>query len=84
MAYAANSGHYRFVKNGKGLANIYVQGHESAYATSSLTTVIDLQLGDDVSIKNIDPDKYLHGYAYSSFSGFLLQQNFANPAIVGK
>ncbi|XP_060575872.1 uncharacterized protein LOC132733278 isoform X2 [Ruditapes philippinarum] len=84
MAYAANSAHYRFVKNGITVGNIYVGGKEGPYATSAMTTVLDLQQGDDVSIQNIDSDKNLHGYAYSVFSGFLLQQHFVNQAVVGK
>ena len=84
MAYGSTTAHYRFVKNSTNVANLYVRGAESPYASSSMTTVLELQQGEDVAIRNADTDKMLHGSYYSAFSGFLLNQDFSNPAIVGK
>ncbi|XP_045174446.2 complement C1q-like protein 4 [Mercenaria mercenaria] len=84
MAYGGHTTHYRIVKNGTGMGNIYLRGQDGAYTSSALTTVLELKQGDSVSVQNIDPDEYLFGYAYNAFSGFLLQQDFSNQAIVGK
>ncbi|XP_045176803.2 uncharacterized protein LOC123537227 [Mercenaria mercenaria] len=84
MAYNTQSTHYRIAKNGTVMGNLYLHGKDGSDATSAMTAVLQLQQGDDVSIQNLDADKNLHGYAYSTFSGFLLQQDYSSTAIVGK
>lgn len=84
MAYSTHSSHYSLVKNGTAAAYIYLRGHESPYASSGLTAVLELKQGEDVAIRNIDQDEALHGSAYSTFSGFLLTQDFSSPGLVGK
>jgi hypothetical protein len=84
MAYSSSTTHYNIVKNSTTVANLYVRGLESPYASSSMTAVLQLQKGEDVAIRNVDTDKMLHGSHYSAFSGFLLDQDFSSPPIVGK
>jgi hypothetical protein len=77
--------HLRLVKNGQTVSYLYVSGSEAGYDTTSQTAVLLLQKGDDFCIQNIDSDKDLNGDHYSSFSGFLLQQDYsAGEVIVGK
>lgn len=84
MAYGSHTTHYRLVKGGSSMANIYVRGTESPYASSSMTAVLQLKQGDDVAIRNVDNDEFLHGSSYSAFSGFLLYQDFSSSVVVGK
>ncbi|XP_045169959.2 uncharacterized protein LOC123532568 [Mercenaria mercenaria] len=84
MAYSTHTTHYNLVQNGTTVANIYVRGLESPYASSSMTAVLQLKQGEDVAIRNVDTDQSLHGSYYSTFSGFLLNQDYSSSAIVGK
>ncbi|XP_045157568.2 uncharacterized protein LOC123523887 [Mercenaria mercenaria] len=84
MAYASHATHYRFVQNGTTVARIYVRGTESPFASSSMTAVLQLKQGEDVAIRNVEADEYLHGDHYSTFCGFLLTQDYDGLDIVGK
>lgn len=84
MAYGAHTTHYRITQNGQGKGNIYLRGQDGAYTTSAMTAVLELKQGDNVTIQNVDADEYLYGYAYSTFSGFLLYQIYPNTGVVGK
>ncbi|XP_045200119.2 caprin-2-like [Mercenaria mercenaria] len=50
---------------------------------SSQTIVVRLKAGDDVSVQNTHTDRGFFGDYYSTFSGFLLYQDFSSGAIVG-
>ncbi|XP_045198731.2 complement C1q-like protein 2 [Mercenaria mercenaria] len=78
------SSHSQFTKNGQAVSYMYVSGAEAGYDTTSQTIVVQLHKGDDVCIHNIDADKSYHGAHYSTFSGFLLQQDFTEQVVVGK
>ncbi|XP_045209571.2 uncharacterized protein LOC123561339 [Mercenaria mercenaria] len=72
------------VKNGQTLTRMYVYGSDTVRDTTSQTIVLELQKGDDVSVHNINVDRPVHGDHYSTFAGFLLQEDFSSSAIVGK
>ncbi|XP_060575884.1 uncharacterized protein LOC132733283 isoform X2 [Ruditapes philippinarum] len=82
MAYDSQTAHYRIMSNGTDVGNMYLHG--TGGATTAMTVILQLNKGDDVFLQNIDSDKPLHGYAYSTFSGYLLQQDFSATEIVGK
>lgn len=72
--------HYQIMHNGQTVSRIYITNG----GTSSMEVILQLQQGDDVSVHNMDTGKKLYGDGYSSFSGFLLQQNYSSPDVVGK
>lgn len=79
--------HAQFVVNGSDITNMYVSGGSSGTGddTTSQTIVLQLQKGDDVSVQNLDPDKGFYGVSHSTFSGFLLQEDFSpSSSIIGK
>ncbi|XP_053395418.1 complement C1q tumor necrosis factor-related protein 3-like [Mercenaria mercenaria] len=84
MAYDSHDTHYNLVQNGTTVANIYVRGTEAPFSSSSMTAVLQLKQGEDVAIRNVDTDEYLHGGYYSTFCGFLLTQEYTGLDIVGK
>ena len=57
------------MKNNQILAKIQFSTDE---AQSSQTIIIELNKGDDVSVRNAVIDRSVMGDRYSSFSGFLL------------
>ncbi|XP_045182322.2 uncharacterized protein LOC123541035 [Mercenaria mercenaria] len=72
--------HFIVMHNGKSVSNIYLVNG----GTASQEVVLQLNQGDDVSIHNMDAGNKLYGSGYSTFSGFLLQQNYSSPVVVGK
>ncbi|XP_060602845.1 complement C1q-like protein 4 [Ruditapes philippinarum] len=78
------SAHAQFVKNGQAVTTMYVSGAEAGYDTTSQTIVLQLQKGDDVTVQNSDTDKSFYGGSHSTFSGFLLFEDFSSPSVVGK
>ena len=67
--------------NAHQVSNLYIVNG----GTASQEVVLQLNQGDDVSIHNIDAGKKVYGHGYSTFSGFLLQQNYTfSPGIVGR
>ncbi|XP_045210710.2 cerebellin-1-like [Mercenaria mercenaria] len=76
--------HAQFVKNGQAITTMYVSGSEAGYDTTSQTIVLQLQKGDDVCVQNYDTDRPVYGYNYSTFAGFLLQEDMSSSAIVGR
>lgn len=82
MSYGGATDTFHILKNGTRVAGLYhnSQSHE----TTSMTVVLELKQGDDVSVANVDPDQTIHGAMYNTFSGFLLQQYYTEPGVVGK
>ncbi|XP_045202195.2 uncharacterized protein LOC123555669 [Mercenaria mercenaria] len=80
--YAGQQDYYaHFDVNGRVLARFITHPQEQ----STQTIVVQLQAGDDVSIKNDRADDGILGDKYSSFAGFLLFQNFdSSTNILGK
>ncbi|XP_045182359.2 uncharacterized protein LOC123541060 isoform X2 [Mercenaria mercenaria] len=72
--------HFKIMHNAQTVSNIYITNG----GTGSQEVVLQLNQGDDVSIHNIDGGKKLYGHGYSTFSGFLLQQDYSNPVAIGK
>ena len=84
MAQNTQTEHYHLSKNSKPVCIMYARADESPYATTGQTAILRLAQGDNVEIQTQDSDGSVHGGAYSSFAGFLLQQEYGNPAVVGK
>ncbi|XP_045176620.2 cerebellin-1-like [Mercenaria mercenaria] len=76
--------HAKFFKNGQPVSTLYVSGAEAGYDTTSQTIVLQLHKGDDISVHNIDVDVSMAGAHYSTFSGFLLQENYSSSVVVGR
>jgi len=84
MAYGNHITHYDFALNGHRMSMIYVRADSSNNAVSSQTIALQMKQGDDLSVRNIDAGESLHGYGYSSLTGFLLQQDYNPGTIVGR
>jgi len=55
------------------------------FDTTGSTVVLHLELGDDVSVQNMDVNEAVHGDMYSLFTGYLLKASEDETAfIVGK
>ncbi|XP_060598098.1 uncharacterized protein LOC132751901 [Ruditapes philippinarum] len=81
MAGSYSTGyHFQIMQNAQYVSNIYIPNG----GTASQEVVLQLNQGDNVSIHNIDAGQPVYGHGYSTFSGFLLQQNYSSPGIVGK
>ncbi|XP_060601770.1 heavy metal-binding protein HIP-like [Ruditapes philippinarum] len=74
------------VVNGVSKAQVYTHG-DGHYDHGAQTVIVNLKKGDDVAIQIVEHnlDNTIHGESppYTTFSGFLLQQDFSGP-IVGK
>lgn len=74
---------YQIMKNGsKLLGNLLAHAPVGAYDTTAQTVVVVLQAGDKISVQHFDPDGFAHGHAYSTFAGFLQQEDYIS-AVVG-
>ncbi|XP_052808944.1 heavy metal-binding protein HIP-like [Mya arenaria] len=73
---------YNVMKNDVFISRMYLKAPSGNYETAAQTFILQLDKGDDVNVQNVSPDEAIHGYNYSTFSGFLLQQTFGNPAAV--
>ncbi|XP_045206770.2 uncharacterized protein LOC123559013, partial [Mercenaria mercenaria] len=76
----------QIVINGKNKASAYARGTDGRHDQGSQAIIVQLQQGDDVAVQNLDADDSIYGdqYIYSTFSGFLLQQDFSQSgSIVG-
>ncbi|XP_045158686.2 uncharacterized protein LOC123524506 [Mercenaria mercenaria] len=67
-----------FDVNGKSVANFIAYPNEQ----STQMIIVNLQSGDDVSVKNNRADDHILGATWTSFSGFLLYQNFVSSTNV--
>ncbi|XP_045206771.2 complement C1q tumor necrosis factor-related protein 3-like [Mercenaria mercenaria] len=67
----------RIVVNGNNKASVNARGTNGRYDQGSQAIDVQLQQGDDVSVQNAAADDSIYGDAkiYSTFSGFLLQQD---------
>ncbi|XP_052785210.1 complement C1q tumor necrosis factor-related protein 3-like [Mya arenaria] len=83
LSYPGHTTHFRFVKNNQAVSHLYLKTSPGQYETVSQTVVLQLNKGDDVTIRNEDPDEALHGDNYSTFAGFLIWETENTPAIVG-
>lgn len=83
FAYSNTVAHFEVVKNGALVTRMY-HPNTSTHDTASMTVVLELEAGDDVSVANVDPDITIFGYLYCSFSSFLLQQYYKDSSVVGK
>ena len=85
LSFPGHATHYQLMKNNDFISNIYLQTPSAGqYESTSQTVVLQLTKGDDVSLRNIDGDESLHGDNYNTFAGFLVWQDFNQPAVVGK
>jgi len=86
LSIAGHTTHYQIKKNNNFISNIYLRTPPGAgeYESTSQTVVLQLTKGDDVTLRNMDGDESLHGINYSTFAGFLVWQDFNQPAVVGK
>jgi len=85
LSYPGHKTHYQLYKNNDFVSNIYLHTPSASdYETTSQTAVLQLVKGDDVTLRNVDGDESLHGVNYSTFAGFLVWEDFSQPAVVGK
>lgn len=84
LSFGGTNAHFRVQHNGNAVTLIYQQGSTGPYETASMTVVLQLAKGDDVSITNVDSDITIHGSSYTSFTGVLLQEIYDEQTIVGK
>lgn len=81
LVTSSNAGfHANIVRNGELVTRLYAS---TGYQTASQTVVLQLQKGDDVCIQHADVDRIIYGYKFTLFSGFLLQEDFSAPVVVG-
>ncbi|XP_060567980.1 multimerin-2-like [Ruditapes philippinarum] len=67
-----------FVVNGSIVAKLDLN-----YGQSSQTVIVNLRQGEDVSVQNTETDRTIRGDRYSTFSGFLLYEDFSVNSFVG-
>ncbi|XP_052777455.1 cerebellin-2-like isoform X2 [Mya arenaria] len=68
--------HADLVHNGNVINRVYGHGDSGRHAQGSQTAVLQLQVSDEVWVRNIDyNDESVYGGAYSSFCGSLLYPN---------
>ena len=84
LSYTGSDALFAVLHNGNVVTNIYHVINSDDRQSSSVTVVLQLSKGDDVSVANKDADKSVNGYHYSSFSGFLLQEIYDDTSVVGK
>ncbi|XP_045176310.1 complement C1q tumor necrosis factor-related protein 3-like [Mercenaria mercenaria] len=82
MADPSHYDRYQIMKNGSELlGNMLAHAPTNAYDTTAQTIVVVLQAGDQISVQHSDPDGFAHGHLYSTFAGFLQQEDYST--IVG-
>ena len=62
------------VKNGEMIATVWAESIPY-WGTASNAVIISLERGDQVWLLLRDQASHLHGYMYTTFSGFLLFEN---------
>ncbi|ELT90756.1 hypothetical protein CAPTEDRAFT_168874 [Capitella teleta] len=62
------------IKNGGMIATVWAESIPY-WATASNVVVLSLEKGDQVWLMLLDRASYLHGYMYSTFSGFIIFEN---------
>ena len=71
-----------FVKNNQIIAKLEM--NELYNHQTSHTVILEMKVGDDVSVKNTVTNRGVNGDRYSSFCGVLLFEHTAGSEIVGK
>ncbi|XP_045206763.2 complement C1q-like protein 4 [Mercenaria mercenaria] len=74
----------QIVVNGVIKASVYARGTDTRHDQGSQVMIIQLQQGDTISVQNLAADYAIYGDGdiYSTFSGFLLQQDFSEAGTV--
>ena len=67
------------IKNGGMVATVWAESIPY-WATASNVVLLSLEKGDQVWLMLLNRASYLHGYMYSTFSGFIIFENW--PATV--
>ena len=62
------------VKNGAMVATVWAESIPF-WASASNVAVLSLEAGDQVWLQLLSRASYLHGYMYTTFSGFLIFEN---------
>ena len=62
------------VKNGAMIATVWAESIPY-WATATNVVIISMEQGDQVWLVLLNRASHLHGYMYSTFSGFLLFEN---------
>ena len=85
LGYSTQTEHYSLNRNGQTVGMMYGDATKAPYPDPSLTAVLYLHQGDNVEVRTLDTDGSAHGRNYSSFAGFLLQQDYdGSISIIGK
>jgi len=75
----------QWVKNNEFISKIFIHAPGAGLNEStSQTVVVQLTKGDDVTLRNMHVDGSLRGDSYSTVAGFLLWEDFNQPAVFGK
>ncbi|XP_053399483.1 complement C1q tumor necrosis factor-related protein 3-like [Mercenaria mercenaria] len=84
LAYNDREVWCQMVVNGVNKASVYARGTDNRHDQGSQVIIIQLQQGDDISVQNVAADDAIYGDGtiYSTFSGFLLQQDFSEAGTV--
>ncbi|XP_045206773.2 complement C1q-like protein 2 [Mercenaria mercenaria] len=71
------------VVNGKNKGSAYARGTDGRHDQGSQAIIVQLQQGDDVAVQNVAADDAIYGSdgIYSTFSGFLLQQDYSQNIV---
>jgi hypothetical protein len=77
-----NDAHVGIYVNDKLMTNVKLYGSEHQYDTMSQTAIYKLQKNDTVSVRRHEGSQILH-FDYTSFSGFLLQEDYSQTSIIG-
>ncbi|XP_060581502.1 complement C1q-like protein 4 [Ruditapes philippinarum] len=72
------------IVNGAIKASVYARGTDGRHDQGSQALVIQLKQGDDIAVQNVAADDAIYGdpTIYSTFTGFLLQQDFSEAGNV--
>lgn len=81
-SHGTSKNHFKVQKNGQDIAKLHY--HTENYESTGMTLVLELEVGDDVSLANVDLNVAVHGHDYSSFCGFLLQEYYSEASFIGK
>jgi len=64
----------KIVKNGGMIATVWAESIP-LWGTASNVVIVSMDRGDQVWLLLLNRASYLHGYMYTTFSGFLLFEN---------
>jgi len=85
MSMGGTNSYFALLRNGSIITNMFYRGDAlTAVDTTSVTVVLELSKGDDISVINKSSDITVHGHHYSIFTGFLLQEIYDESPVIGK